>query len=447
MMEVFKRVLRVAALLALGNSLILFGRVWPLPFPWGLLCIAGLLVFFIYFNIRPRKGDPSLSLRLRSMLGGYELLLCAVWVLLLETAGLIWAGLTGRMDFPNIAVCLLLFLPMAAILLLNGFFRVLVTCGRLRLVWRLALLFLWWVPLVNLVVLGKALSLARAEYRFALARQHLETLHAENQDCATRYPLVLVHGIFFRDWQYINYWGRIPQALQKCGATVYYGSQQSSAPVARSAQELKERVEAVLAETGAEKVNLIAHSKGGLDSRYAISRLGLGPRVASLTTINTPHRGCIFAQHLLETLPRWLIGWMEKRYNGLFHALGDAQPDFLGGVNDLTHDACLGFNESVPDVEGVLYQSVTSTMKSPRSAAFPLDFTWRLVNKYDKEANDGLVAESSAHWGNYLRTLTVPGRRGISHGDVIDLMREDIAGFDVREFYTELVKDLKEKGL
>ena len=36
MMEVFKRVLRVAALLALGNSLILFGRVWPLPFPWGL---------------------------------------------------------------------------------------------------------------------------------------------------------------------------------------------------------------------------------------------------------------------------------------------------------------------------------------------------------------------------------------------------------------------------
>ena len=86
-------------------------------------------------------------------------------------------------------------------------------------------------------------------------------------------------------------------------------------------------------------------------------------------------------------------------------------------------------------------------MKSPRSAAFPLDFTWRLVNKYDKEANDDLVAESSAHWGNYLRTLTVPGRRGISHGDVIDLMREDIEGFDVREFYTELVKDLKEKGL
>ena len=39
--------------------------------------------------------------------------------------------------------------------------------------------------------------------------------------------------------------------------------------------------------------------------------------------------------------------------------------------------------------------------------------------------------------GHFLGNLTVPGRRGISHGDVIDLMREDIAGFDVREFYIE----------
>ena len=33
------------------------------------------------------------------------------------------------------------------------------------------------------------------------------------------------------------------------------------------------------------------------------------------------------------------------------------------------------------------------------------------------------------------------------HGDVIDLNREDIPGFDVREFYVQLVAKLKEKGL
>ena len=39
------------------------------------------------------------------------------------------------------------------------------------------------------------------------------------------------------------------------------------------------------------------------------------------------------------------------------------------------------------------------------------------------------------------------GRRGLSHGDMIDLFRENIDGFDVREFYVEIVKDLKERGL
>ena len=71
--------------------------------------------------------------------------------------------------------------------------------------------------------------------------------------------------------------------------------------MAQSGEELARRLRDVLRETGAEKVNIIAHSKGGLDSRWAITKLGLAPQVASLTTINTPHRGCVFAQHLLST--------------------------------------------------------------------------------------------------------------------------------------------------
>ena len=37
-------------------------------------------------------------------------------------------------------------------------------------------------------------------------------------------------------------------------------------------------------------------------------------------------------------------------------------------------------------------------------------------------------------------------KRGISHGDVIDLNRENIKGFDVREFYVQLVSGLREMG-
>ena len=33
------------------------------------------------------------------------------------------------------------------------------------------------------------------------------------------------------------------------------------------------------------------------------------------------------------------------------------------------------------------------------------------------------------------------------HGDMIDLFRENISGFDVREYYVKLVQGLKEQGL
>ena len=59
--------------------------------------------------------------------------------------------------------------------------------------------------------------------------------------------------------------------------------------------------------TGCGKVNIIAHSKGGLDSRYAISKLGSDKYVASLTTINTPHHGCLFAEYLLNTAPEKFV--------------------------------------------------------------------------------------------------------------------------------------------
>ena len=170
-------------------------------------------------------------------------------------------------------------------------------------------------------------------------------------------------------------------------------------------------------------------------------------RVVRLSPPRIPHRGCVFAQHLLSTMPKGVVGWIAHKYNSLFHTLGDTSADFRGGVQELTRETCLAFNAAVPDAPDVFYQSVTSTMRKASSAGFPLNFTWHLVKRYDKEANDGLVARTSAEWGHFLGCLTVPGKRGISHGDMIDLMREDVPGFDVREFYIGLVKGLKARGL
>ena len=35
---------------------------------------------------------------------------------------------------------------------------------------------------------------------------------------------------------------------------------------------------------------------------------------------------------------------------------------------------------------------------------------------------------------------------GVTHADMIDLNRVDIKGFDVREFYVQMLAELKERG-
>ena len=60
--------------------------------------------------------------------------------------------------------------------------------------------------------------------------------------------------------------------------------------------------------------------------------------------------------------------------------------------------------------------------------------------------NDGLVSVSSARWGEFKETFVSTGSHGISHGDMIDLKREDYRGFDVIEAYVKMVAGLKDKG-
>lgn len=198
-------------------------------------------------------------------------------------------------------------------------------------------------------------------------------------------------------------------------------------------------------ETGCGKVNIIAHSKGGLDSRAAIAHQGMAPYVASLTTINTPHRGCIFAEYLLNRMPQAARQKIADTYNATLRRLGDPNPDFLAAVTDLTASACMARNEETPDQPGVVYESVMSYCKRAQHGKFPLNMTYPIVKHFDG-LNDGLVAVDSAKWGSHFTLVEPQGRRGISHGDVVDLNRENIPGFDVREFYVRLAADLKARG-
>lgn len=442
-MRDIRRIFNIAVLLILSNAVFLWNLL-QISMLMKILCIMVLATAYIIIAFLPINAKGK-QLKLLNLGAGCEMLLMSAIV----TAAQLALHLTVFQSYEFSAAVWIGNLAVTAALLIvtlaNGLVRLFFASGQIRLSHRLFVVFLWWVPVVNLFVFCAVWRVANREYRFECLRLKRNDERREQAVCGTKYPLLFVHGIFFRDWKYVNYWGRIPKELEGNGARIFYGNQHSSSSVESSAEELKKRIFEVLEESGAEKVNIIAHSKGGIDSRYAISVLGMDKYVASLTTVNTPHRGCRFARKALDGLPPSLVSAVSGKYDRIFSRLGDDTPDFWSGVSDLTDEKCARLNELSPDCEGVYYRSIGSKMYNARSAGFPLNLGWGIVNAVDGE-NDGLVAVPSMPWGEFT-LWACPGRTGISHGDVIDLMRRDVPGFDVREMYVGLVSDLKNKGL
>ena len=327
----------------------------------------------------------------------------------------------------------------------SGIITVYIHSRQLGLKWRIIGILCGMIPVAHLVALGYIIRITYREYRDENARYILNKGRVADKICQTKYPILMVHGVFFRDSGLFNYWGRIPADLEQNGATIFYGNQESAASVDECGKQIAAKIKEIVEQTGCEKVNIIAHSKGGLDSRAAITLCGAAPYVASLTTVNSPHYGCQFADYLLTKAPDALRESIASKYNAVLTKVGDKNPDFLSAVSGLTDTSCKTFNERCPNVPGVYYQSVGSTSVKASSGRFPLNLSYHLVNHFDG-ANDGLVSLPSMKWGDNFEVITPNKKRGITHGDIIDLMRENIDGFDVRETYVKIVSGLKERG-
>ncbi|MFV0399948.1 MAG: esterase/lipase family protein [Oscillospiraceae bacterium] len=410
--------------------------------PLGLL----ILYWWLRLNIFPVRDGHKTGPRLKAMIGGRFIALRSVWAVMLEgILLLIFYPILSRNGVPtNIlvingvyALLLLLFL------LANGTLRMFCTSRRLSIIRRVILLFTWWIPVVNLFVLGYVSRLVSEEYDYALYKANLNQTRVESDLCRTRYPLVMVHGVFFHDLRYFNYWGRIPKELIRQGATVYYGNQEAVGTIAYNAEDIRKKIFQVMEETGAEKVNIIAHSEGGLDARYAISTLEMGDYVASLTTMGSPHHGGRYMDFAVK-LPEKVYRFIAKIFDNTFRRMGDKSPDFYNATRAFLPAISKEFNQEVPDSPGVYYQSFASKMNHPFSEpllAFPYLFTKPLEGD-----NDGLVSVESSKWGNYRGLLVSKGFRGVSHADMIDLKRQDYKGFDIVETYVQIVAELKKMG-
>lgn len=402
-----------------------------------------ILAAYVLINIFPTVILPK-TRRLRACARGNALLIEFLFSTAFSVVYFVASIIRGA-SFKDILVNTLLAILFEAVVFWNGIIHVYVSSGQLGIKIRVIGIVCGLIPIANLVALGIIIKTVGREIAFENRRIVLDEQRKNLQICATKYPILMVHGVFFRDFRYLNYWGRIPEALQKNGATIFYGNHQSAAAVEQSGREISERILQIVAETGCEKINIIAHSKGGLDCRSALTNPEIAKYVATLTTVNTPHRGCEFADYLLSKIPKAEQDMVAGAYNAALKKLGDPDPDFMSAVTNLTASFCETFNEQVADAQGVYYQSVGSKLNKASGGRFPLNFTYHLANYFDGP-NDGLVGETSFAWGADYKLLSVKGRRGISHGDMIDLNRENISEFDVREFYVQLVADLKKRG-
>lgn len=255
--------------------------------------------------------------------------------------------------------------------------------------------------------------------------------------CKTKYPILLLHGLNCRDEKPLFYFGRIPETLKKHGSKVYLGRQDAWGTIADNGNILKERIHQILKIENSEKINIIAHSKAGLEARYLVSSLKLDNQIASISTISTPHHGS-------KTAEKWanhsiLLHILALPSNYCWRLLGDKKPNFTSVIRSLTPDAMKQFNTENKDSPNVFYQSWGTSLNESKDDRL-MGILRHFCYKLDGE-NDGLVSPTSTHWGQYNGTI-----ENISHQDIVDCRKKDLQHFSTKKFYIKLVHNLAQKG-
>jgi len=206
---------------------------------------------------------------------------------------------------------------------------------------------------------------------------------------------------------------------------------------------LREQIEAYLEQEQEQKVHVIAHSMGGLDARHALFNFKdakFHEKVASLTTVATPHHGSPAADAVVRLLgfepPQELaseaapldqrkldafraspecrilvdvLGGDPDQMNGSAAASESATLEKFAGVLDLTTWKCAEFNQKAAAFEkesDVSFQAFAGAQKKLYIMTLLKPF-WQIIFDVEEKRfgpglarNDGLVSLHSARWGD-----------------------------------------------
>ena len=132
-------------------------------------------------------------------------------------------------------------------------------------------------------------------------------------------PILLVHGLIDNR----SIFTLLRRGLTRRGFGSIYAMNYSpfTADVRTAAAQLGEEIEAIVRETGYEKIHIVGHSLGGLIARYYVTRLGGDEHVHTLVTLGTPHQGTYAAY----AAPTRLISQMRPD-SGLLRELDEPAP-------------------------------------------------------------------------------------------------------------------------
>ena len=106
-------------------------------------------------------------------------------------------------------------------------------------------------------------------------------------------PLVLVHGLGGNR----GAWLPLRTFMKLHGHKRIYAFGYEKGTIEQHAVGLKQFIMDILETTGEKQVDIVAHSLGGIVSRYAIQRLGISAKVRTLVTLATPHGGTYAATY------------------------------------------------------------------------------------------------------------------------------------------------------
>ncbi len=256
----------------------------------------------------------------------------------------------------------------------------------------------------------------------------------------------------FHDREINGYWGRIPDILRKHGAEVFFGFQDANGSIENNCRTLEKSLLDFLKKTGAEKVNIIAHSKGGVEARYLISTMNLGKYIASVTTISTPHNGSVSMDKIMK-LPHILLKIGCRIYDIFMKISGDKKPQTYRCLEQLTTGFMADFNRKNPDDKGIYYRSYAFRMKNPFSDVLMM-IPYIAVGILDGKG-DGMLTPPEVIWGDFKGIYTGTSNRGISHIDEVDTRRMRFSRkipqnnheiSNIPDFYVKIISELKGMG-